>query len=261
MRIRLKSFILAFLLFLFVCSDILGQYIGIADYMDEAAAILFGLFYIVWTMTYKAKKSDLKIIGLVVVLLIIEFSGKQFSGVEVALIYLLFDAINIIVLAILGAEFLFSSDVGINYIIIYLAKMQKILVTLLLVFMILNLLANVGMYTDYRYGIRAYNFLFSRVGELYGAAILWIIVFTVEYYIRKNKSSLWFVLLSLLNICSTLRSRAIAFALLYLLQRGEYLRDVTTCIVNIKYRKASVLRKHILLSRSIFATAIGGFTI
>ena len=67
--------------------------------------------------------------------------------------------------------------------------MVKLAVAISTICMILNFFANIGMHTDYRYGMRAYNFLYSRVGDFYNACVLWIIILTASLYYRNSKNT------------------------------------------------------------------------
>jgi hypothetical protein len=90
--------------------------------------------------------------------------------------------------------------------------------------MIINLFTDIGMYTDYRYGLRTYNFIFSRVGEFYSACLLWLIVITANFhYNKKSLSDIIAIVLILINMCSTLRTRAFAFAILYVMLYFTYI--------------------------------------
>ena len=65
--------------------------------------------------------------------------------------------------------------------------------------------------------MRAYNFLYSRVGDFYNACVLWIIILTASLYYRNSKNTKLFIVLALINMCATLRSRAWGYALLFVI--------------------------------------------
>lgn len=101
----------------------------------------------------------------------------------------------------------------------YLNKLCKVLVVPGVVLAIVNLFTDVGMYTEYVYGLRAFHYIFLRVGNLNGVCAEILIIFTAYLsYIsneKKRKKQSLYIVLTLLLMMSTLRSRAFIYVALY----------------------------------------------
>lgn len=217
--IKTKPLIYAVFFTVFLFQDPLSSIYSGFDFLDEITAILLGFYYFVYIFRNKAPKNDLKTWICVLSLIVIGFLGNAYSGVQNNLLYQLFDAFNIFkfLLAILGGCIFFERVKDKDLIIHYLAVIAKITVLISTIFMIYNLFEDIGMHTDFRYGIRTFNFIFTRVGDFYEVCILWLIILTGEMYYRRTKNNYLFIALVLLNMCSTLRTRAIAFAVFFII--------------------------------------------
>jgi hypothetical protein len=100
------------------------------------------------------------------------------------------------------------------------------------IFAIVNLFAPIGMHTDYRYGLRAFNFIFGRVGTLNivcrcALMIMTIYLQNLNSFNRKLQFS--FLTMAVALLISTMRTRGMVFALVYILGywytvKGKYLK-------------------------------------
>lgn len=218
--IKVKPFIYSLLLILLIFEDVISHYIAIANYYDEVIAIGLLLIYVVTIFRKKGiSKRDVSIVFNTLVLLMFGFIGNSKSNVQNNLLLQIFDAFNIFkfVIAIIGGELLFNNIKNKKYVVGYTAFAVKFAVCVSSIFMAINLFADIGMHTDYRYGVRAYNFIFTRVGDFYSSCVLWIIVLTASLFYKEKRSTKFFIVLALINMCSSLRSRAWGFALLYVI--------------------------------------------
>ena len=73
------------------------------------------------------------------------------------------------------------------------------------------------MTTDVRYGFRTFNFVFIRVGDFYEAGLYMLMVLFADLFIEKRRITWLFIALTMINMASTLRSRAFIFAFLFIL--------------------------------------------
>lgn len=218
--IKVKPFIYSLLLILLIFENVISHYVSIANYYDEVIAIgLFLIYIVIIFMKKSISKQDASIVFTVLVLLIFGFAGNFKSNVQNDLLLQIFDAFNIFkfVIAIMGGELLFNNIKNKKYIIVYTAFAVKFVICISSIFMVINLFADIGMHTDYRFGIRAYNFIFTRVGDFYSSCVLWIVVLTASLFYKKKRSTVVFIVLALINMCSSMRSRAWGFALLYVI--------------------------------------------
>lgn len=218
--IRTRPFILSIFLILLIFEDVISHLIRPIQFYDEFLAIILTLYYIAHVIRRgKIRRKDGLIVLIVIALLIIGFKGNFDSKIQNNSILCIFDAFNIFkfIGAILGAQLIFDHYRFKELLIEYTSFMVKLAVAISTICMILNFFANIGMHTDYRYGIRAYNFLYSRVGDFYNACVLWIIILTASLYYRNSKNTKLFIVLALINMCATLRSRAWGYALLFVI--------------------------------------------
>lgn len=101
----------------------------------------------------------------------------------------------------------------------YLNVMCKILVLPGFILAIINLFFDIGMHTEYVYGLRAFHYIFLRVGNLNGVCAEILMIFTINlFYISRHKKrqQILFIVMTWLLMISTLRSRAFVYAVLYL---------------------------------------------
>ena len=218
--IRTRPFILSIFLILLIFEDVISHLIRPIQLYDELLAIILTLYYIAHVIRRgKIRRKDGLIVLIVIALLTIGFRGNFNSKIQNNSILCIFDAFNIFkfIGAILGAQLIFDHYRFKELLIEYTSFMVKLAVAISTICMILNLFANIGMHTDYRYGMRAYNFLYSRVGDFYNACVLWIIILTASLYYRNSKNTKLFIVLALINMCATLRSRAWGYALLFVI--------------------------------------------
>ena len=213
-----KSIICSVFLLAIILSDVICKYISRFSYFDEFVAILFGIGFIFGISKSGIRKSALKIVSCVIVLVIIGLLGNSFSGLTIPTKYIIFDMFNVFkyLFVVLGANYIYRG-IKKDSVLKIIAPVLGLIIIISTVFMIINLFSNIGMHTDYRYGIRAYNFIFSRVGAFYSALILFDLVFAA--YLFYNGGSRFIkacIILTQINMLSTLRIRAFIFVILYL---------------------------------------------
>lgn len=218
-KVKLRPLLLAIIFLALICENIITKYIGVASYFDEALAIILFVEYIIHIMRKGITKKDALILSIIVLLFIIGFVGNGRSRITNNLAIEMFDAFNIFkfALAILGGKLLLNEYKFKKEVVEYLGFFIKCLIIVSTVFMIVNLFFDIGMHTDYRYGFRSYNFIFTRVGDFYSSCILWILVLTAELYYKDKRNAHLFIALALINMCSTMRSRAWGFSILYVI--------------------------------------------
>lgn len=218
--IRTRPFIFAILLILLIYEDAIRRLIRPMQLYDELFAIILTLYFIA-NVLYRGKirYRDGLIVLLVLILLIIGFAGNYHSKIQKRTILCIYDAFNVFkfIGTILGGQIIFEHYRNKKLLIEYTAIMVKFTIAVSTVFMILNLFVDIGMHTDYRYGIRAYNFLYTMVGGFYPICVLWIIVLTASLYYKESRNTKLFIGLALINMCATLRSRAWGYALLFVM--------------------------------------------
>lgn len=200
-------------------ADALQKWWGGFAYLDEIVAIVFGACFVTKSFKSGISKVDFRICIMVGVLCVIGFCGNYQSNVQDSYLYQILDAFNIFkyVLVVLGASIYYRRGKENQAVICYTARVVRMVVAISTVLMVLNLFWDIGMHTGYRMGMRTYNFVFSRVGGFYNACVIWLAILTAERYYNNSNSSMLYIVLVLINMCATMRSRAIGFAFLYVI--------------------------------------------
>lgn len=196
--------------------DLINQIIPFFDYYDELLCVIGIIYILISLFTNNLNKNIMVIVILLLIIVSIGFVDTLIYRYNSSKTAVLSDVISLIKFPVfmLSGFFLIKNN-KLNTksfsIIVFIVKM---FVAIGFVFCLVNLFYDVNMYTDYRYGLRAFNFIFSRVGELYTACSMFFVILLIQHYKTRNKIDFLFIILDLLLMISTLRTRAFAFAVL-----------------------------------------------
>lgn len=217
---HLPQFLIACCLMALLLETVLGQTAPQMRHLDEAMALLMGFAYLVSIILERhVKKDELIIILLTICMIILGFIGNlKFDLLHSKYLWFL-DAFNMFkfIAASLGALHLFSRTKHNEYIIRYLALFVEVVIVFSTIFLIIHCFTNINMSTDVRYGFRTYNFVFLRVGDFYEAYLYFLVIFFADLYVEKRRITWLFIALTMINMMSTFRSRAFAYAGLFIL--------------------------------------------
>lgn len=215
--VKLESFFWAIVVLVFMFQEAIVKFFDPITYMDEALALAFFAYYMMSMFRRRINKTDMFILGVIFCLCALGFAGNGATRLQDDLKHQLRDAFNIFkfVMILLGAYRYFDNYTTKRYLIHYVAVALKLLISVGFVFMLLNFVADIGMHTDIRHGMRTYQFIFIRVGSLYNSCMLWLVILTAEKYCNRPKYNGIFILMTLAIMVSTLRSRALAFVVVY----------------------------------------------
>ena len=99
------------------------------------------------------------------------------------------------------------------------AMLAKIYMTVLFSFGVLNLLADIGMHAEYRYGLRTYAFIFGTPGIVTNTVLYIMMLLLMESAVCGDRSNRWFLLMAIATLLFVVKSRSLilaaAAALLY----------------------------------------------
>ena len=226
MKIRIRPFLFSLLLFALIMQVVLQNIFGLFQYLDEGTAVLCVLYLMFDAFRHTAdKKNRVLDLLLILCLLIIGLVGNATAGIQNNIAGIIMDIGNMFkaYIAYLAFNAYFENPAKYKtnyYTVSYLNGFCCALVLPGTFLSIVNLLRDIGMHTDYVYGIRAFHYIFLRVGNLYSACISCLIVMTLhltQLSERKKKKQLFFISCTLFLMVSTLRSRAILFGVVYIL--------------------------------------------
>lgn len=209
---------IAFLAICFIIQDLLQNYIPIFQYLDEIASVFFFAFYIANLIKRKKiKQSELYIIILTATVVFIGIISNLTSGVNRPTAAILMDIGNTFKFVLIYLGLIYSSQKLLN------KKVLKIIVVFVKLYLLvllacatINLFTDIGMYYDIRYGLRAFSFVYGIPGVIINHCTYSLVVFIADKSIN-NKNNTIFIIISLLLMASTLRSRAFGLIALFCL--------------------------------------------
>lgn len=200
--------------------SVLANYVSIFQYIDEGVAVVTMFILFIWLLRAKGiPKVIIHSMVCVFLLLIWGILSSLHTGLQTNKMAITLDVLSVFkFFPIFWGGIIMSSNYEKRYLLWkWMASLVRIFVFFAAIFSILNLFVDIGMSTDIRYGLRSFNFIFSRVGGLYTASISFLMIQLVNiYYCGNNRRKGFFLVLTLLVMCSTLRARAFAFAAMFI---------------------------------------------
>lgn len=216
---HLKQYLMACFMLALLLETILEQSFSRIKYLDEVTVLIMGIVFLFFVIKERrVNKDELAILLLTVCMCGLGFAGNIARCLVRSRYLWCLDAFNMFkfIVAALGAARLFSSTKDNGYIIRYLTFFTEIVVALATAFLIVHLFKDINMTTDVRYGFRTYNFIFKRVGDFYEACLFILMIFFADLYVERRKITWVFIALTIVNMISTMRSRAFTYAALYI---------------------------------------------
>ena len=208
---------------LFLFQTLLENYIYSTSYLDEALAALFmGVFALYLLIDMEIRSDDLIICVMVVLTAAAGLYGNMRFGIQENRTAILLDIVSHFKFA---AIYLGTAAVvrvrRINWraVIRVPAMLAKIYMTVLFSFGVLNLLADIGMHAEYRYGLRTYAFIFGTPGIVTNTVLYIMMLLLMESAVCGDRSNRWFLLMAIATLLFVVKSRSLilaaAAALLY----------------------------------------------
>lgn len=198
----------------------LENYIPYSNYIDELMCFFFvalGIIHICKNNGRIAINKQQKISVLCMsLILLIGIVGNMMFGYMPSTSVILRDIVGtfkFFIIYLIGVRLVQKNNVQINF-----SKMlliTKITISVIFVFAIMNLFADIGVSDSVRYGLKSYRFIYSHYTFLvYNEVLLYAVLSTAD---KKNTV---FKIMSLLSIAATLRTKGvitIAFILVWYL--------------------------------------------
>lgn len=214
-----------------------GQFSVLSKY-DEFCAIiayLYLIYLLVFDKMSEYTKKGLIIIG---VITLIGFAGNFYWGIQTNIKAIATDlGIMFKVFAAFFASYEFFRTNKNNYRIQnYLNGFCRAFVIVGFLLAILNLFVDIGMHTEYVYGMRAFHYILVRVGNLNAVGVACLIVLTGQMNLLSDaelKKQKMYIVMAIFLLASTLRTRAFTFIFVYVI---GYFVLVKKKSVKIKWR-------------------------
>lgn len=218
--LKVKNIFAIVIILCLVFQDILENNIKIFQYFDECITVFLIIYLLIYIfLKRKINKIYLNSLFIVICIILIGLISNYYFKIQTNIIPILMDIGNIFkfIFVFLGGILFFENIKNKNKIFNTLSRVVGVIIIIAFIFGMINIFLNINMHTDIRFGLRSYNFIFSRVGDLYMACFNILIILTADLcYNDIRKSRFLYIFLTLIVMCLTLRSRAFIFAAVYI---------------------------------------------
>ena len=208
--------LISLVLTVFLFQTLLENYIFETSYIDEALAVFFFCFFVLELITgWEISAKEFTICALVLAITAAGLSGNFAYGIQDHRIAILLDIVSHFKFAVmfLGVRsFARSHSVDYTRAIRFPALMAKVYLTVLFVFGMLNLFVNLGMYSEIRYGMRTYAFVFGTPGIVTNTVLYIFALLFMESAVCPEKRNIVFLAMAEALMLMVLKSRSLILA-------------------------------------------------
>ena len=200
----------------FLFQTLLENFIFKASYWDEAvSALFFGYFLLHVLISFEIRQEDLIVCALVLVTAAAGLYGNWRFAIQDSRAAILIDVISHFKFA--GLYLGVKSFCRVNRVDVYEALklpilLAKFYLTVLFVFGALNLVVDLGMYDEYRYGIRTYAFIFGTSGIVTNTVLFIITLLLMECALSPGKRNVLFLAMSWALLIMVIKTRSLILA-------------------------------------------------
>ena len=238
--------ILCLITTVFLLQTLLENYFYSASYLDEAIAALFlGYFVLDVLMNLQIGTGDLAVCCLIVLTAAAGLYGNLRFGIQDNLSAILIDIVSHFkfpAVALGVSAFCRVNRVDYRSVVRIPVLLSKVYIVIMFFFGVLNLFVNLGMYGEYRYGLRTYAFIFGTPGIVTNTTLFIILLLLMESALFPGKRNLLYLILSEAVLCMVIKSRSLIIAAVFL----------------ILYVSLVVERKRSMVVRTAVITAVAG---
>jgi len=194
--------------------------ISIMKYFDEFVAVIC-LLKIIFNVIYrKLERNHIKMIIWMLLAMFICLLGNFYANIQTGLAPILNDIGNTfkVFVVYIGATLFLKPVKNKHRIIRVLASAMRVFVLVVFVCLILHTFGVVAMGTEVRYGLVAFKFINGGADQFSMVFYSIMFIFTLDLMINptKRKSRWIYIWMALIVWASTLRAKAIAYAIVYL---------------------------------------------
>lgn len=200
----------------FLFQTLLENYIYASSYLDEALAALFvGFFVLYLLIDMEIRTSELVICLMVVLVTAAGLYGNMRFRIQEYKAAILLDIVSHFKFAAIylgTAAVVRVRRIDWRGVIRVPAVLAKIYLTILFSFGVLNLLTDIGMHAEYRYGLRTYAFIFGTPGIVTNTVLYIIMVLLMESAVQEERSNRVFLLMAIAVLVFVVKSRSLILA-------------------------------------------------
>ena len=205
----------------FLFQTLLENYIYSASYLDEAVSAFFLVFYAVSLLTSaQIRTGELAVSCLVVLTAAAGVYGNLRFGIQDASSAIVIDIISHFKFAavFLGVSaFCRTFRVDYKSVIRLPVLIAKCYLAVLFVFGVANLFVNLGMYGEYRYGLRTYAFIFGTPGIVTNTVLMIMMLLLMESALYPQKNDLLFLVIAEAVLVMVIKSRSLILAAVFVI--------------------------------------------
>ena len=239
-------FILNVLFDSFIFQNCLIAYIPKLNYIDESFTIMLiilSLFYILNRNNHIALySSEVKTAALFFILLFVGAIGNLLHHIQPEKIAIYKDVLAISKFVVCYiCTLIVTNNIDKDLLLKKVAKRSRIYLNIIFVFLIINIIHDIGMSMDVRYGIRSYKFLYQHPTYLVSSVVILLCVILSG---SRKKFDNFIIFEAIVILIFSLRNKAFVFVLGYI-----FMKTV------MKYAKSIKIRYILILAViGIFAT-------
>lgn len=224
---KTKGFFILLVFLFLLFQDYLTKISSVFSYIDEVLCLY--AFYKYLCRKKTNKKNAIQTFIFICFGLVSNFNSHLISNS----FYILFDIFTYLKSFILFYLFLYENKEIKKYFLSYLTYFGCIYVFIGFILSILNLISDIGMSDDMRYGIRAFNFGFSNCGLFANICVIFYALFSSQFNQKRKIQkymSLWLLL-------STLRTHAFGVAIATIFIEYTLKNELFIKKINVIFRK------------------------
>ena len=223
MKTRIKLLIYFTIIAVLLLQVIIQKYIGFVKYIDEIIALGATIYTAYALFRKRAEKKIVYSLIIMFIIFVVGLISNFMFSVETRIPAIITDMATLFkgYISFFGFYLLFDNmeETEKNTVIKYLARLCTVIIIPGFILLFVNLFVNINMHTDYVYGLRAFHYIFLRVGNLKTFCVRSLIIFTLALINNKKreKEITAYIIMSLVLMVSTLRARAFIIAFLYII--------------------------------------------
>lgn len=216
MKISIKSIVVVLVLLIAFFENWLLTVIPFVGYFDEIIALLGLLYFLSGRNVLKNRKYTVLLV-LSAILLIWGLACNAITNIQsypMAIVEDIISNFKFIFIYLGLAEFLTRKGLNTKAVLKVVLPVIKLFMTILFVFACINLVRDIGMSSEIRYGIKGFSFIYGTAGHVINQCTYFLLLLLAENEILGRKNTVWKVVCFLLMM-ATLKSRALVLVAVY----------------------------------------------
>lgn len=226
LKVNKHVLVWSIIIYLFVFQRALVGSISAFNYMDELFSIIVGICLLAKMLSKKIRLNadEMAILWMLILVCVIGVIGNVVSGLVNQPMYIAIDVISTLKVWLAYYAIVMTNWKRHVYdeLIQLLAKLGRLLVWIMLFFLILSQIIDIGMTASARYGIRSFQFVYNVPGNFSKMFYFLVPLLTADLFYKSSLYKKFAIAAALIVWASTMRSRAFAFIAVFLLMAGFF---------------------------------------